>query len=348
MFNKENEKVLADVKNITGKNLWCNVPFTEISIFPKGDVYTCCPDFVNGYKWGNIYENTYDEIFNGNLAIAFRQSVINSTFEFCNLNMCVFKNSLKNDLRFKYFFNAQQQTLKRLNLNLDETCNVRCVSCRDNMIRESEETFLKKKKAFENIIMPILQNNNIEEIFIDGCGEVFVSKLSKYIIKKITKNFPSIKFIIITNGTLFNEKMYNSLNLKNKVSHVNISIHAATKETYEKIVRGGNFDKLKSNIDFLVNLKNKGEIENINFNFVVSSINYKEMIDFQKWANDLNVNTHFSSLKKWTGTDMCNNKYLQYTVFNPEHPEYNEFKKIVKNKIFQSKNCLMSDNLANN
>lgn len=41
----------------------CESPFFHIEVFPNGDVFTCCCDYI---KWsiGNIFENTFEEVWN--------------------------------------------------------------------------------------------------------------------------------------------------------------------------------------------------------------------------------------------------------------------------------------------
>jgi molybdenum cofactor biosynthesis enzyme MoaA len=342
------KEILERAAQILGEDLWCDLP--NFTIFDTGEFFPCCPDYINKYSFGNIYTDSIDELLNGEKAKRFKDSILNKTFEFCNLDMCVNYSSLKVAEHYHNRKIHEKENspfkIRRLCMNLDSTCNVRCVTCRDKILKETEEDFEKKKEIFDKKIVPIFETNPIERVFLNGCGEVFVSNISLYVIEQIIKKFPNVKFDIITNGILFNKYLYEKYHLKNKIGLMQISIHAITKETYDKIVREGNFAAVKRNIEYAVELKNNNEIQEIILNFVVSSLNYREMIAFQEYANKLNVNTHFSEYRKWNNNEMDRN-YSKYTVFKKDHPEYAEFKKIVDNDIFKSPKININLKLTN-
>lgn len=58
--------------------MFCPQPFYVIEIFEHGYVYTCCPDYINNYSLGNIYELPFEKIWNGPKAINFRRMLLNS------------------------------------------------------------------------------------------------------------------------------------------------------------------------------------------------------------------------------------------------------------------------------
>ena len=79
-----------------------------------------------------------------------------------------------------------------------------------------------------------------------------------------------------------------------------VSIDAATRETYEKVRRGGNFDVLRKNMEFASKLRKDGNLSYFRINFVVQSENYKEMIDFVEWGVELGVDeVFFSKVLNW-------------------------------------------------
>lgn len=338
-----NEELLKKAKEKLGKPLKCAIPFEKAYIYSKGDTYNCCPPLVNLYKIGNIFEQDFAEIWNGEKAQKFRQSILDGKFEFCSMDNCVF--NLEKDSKFVFDYSLYQNSVaplpKYFELNLDNTCNVQCVMCRDK-----KEYYPENIKKFENIIdskiIPMLQN--AETVYLNGCGEVFASSLYKKIIKKITQTYPKIRFDIITNGILATEENINEFGLKGHLKSVEVSIHATTKETYDKIVRGGKFDEVMKNLKTFAKMKKEGEIEYVQATFVVSSFNYKEMIDFQKMANDLEISASFWEYRKYGGAEM-DKHYDEIAVFEPYHPEHAEFLKIVQNDIFKSWNCDMGNKI---
>ncbi|MGN0015130.1 MAG: SPASM domain-containing protein [Candidatus Gastranaerophilaceae bacterium] len=335
----KNEEILKKAKEILGRDFTCIVPFEHLFFSCDGSIFPCCPALVNNYTFGNIFRsNSANEIWNGEEAQKFRKSVLDGSFRFCNLDSCINLNSLKNDSRFRADLKNKSKIAdlpKEVFFHIDMACNVRCITCRD------EKMFLEKEvkkytEITDSILIPILKN--AERVYLNGAGEVFASSLCKNLIQKITKIYPKIRFNIITNGILATEKNINEFGLRNKICSVEISMHAATKETYDKIVRGGDFDKVMENLKFLAGIKQNENINAIWLNFVVSSYNYKEMIDFQKLADSLGVNTRFWEYRKW-GNAKLDERYDEVAIFEPSHPEYEKYLKIVKNKIFEQPNC---------
>jgi len=113
------------------------------------------------------------------------------------------------------------------------------------------------------------------------------------------------------------------------VNSCEISIDAATKETYEKHTRiGGNWEILLDNLNFITTIPT---IRHYIFSFVVQDTNYKEMYDFYrmiesymskredkiKWEVKTNVITNWGTY----ADDVFNQK----DVSNPTHQEHSEF-----------------------
>ena len=76
----------------------------------------------------------------------------------------------------------------------------------------------------------------------------FASKLCKNLIQKLTEAYPDLKFNLITNGILATKENIELYGLKNKILSIEVSMHAVTKETYDKIVRGGDFNAVMKNL----------------------------------------------------------------------------------------------------
>ena len=67
----------------------CEKPFIYIETHIDGDITICCPAYVNNYAIGNFFEaTTFEEIWNGEKAQEFRASVIDSSYKYCNMDLC--------------------------------------------------------------------------------------------------------------------------------------------------------------------------------------------------------------------------------------------------------------------
>lgn len=334
----DNSEIIKETESYLGKKLQCIVPFEHLMFFQDGKVYSCCPSLVNKYTFGNIFEQSYEELWNGEKAKAFRQSILDGNYQFCDLKSCITRN-IKDDCRFnspQIYDSAEVKTLpKMIHFNIDETCNAQCIMCRDKSIHNAE--WIKKyEENVDKTLIPLLKN--AETVYLNGSGELFASNLCKNLVKKITTIYPNIKFDIITNGILATEENLKETGLTDKVQSIEISMHAAHKEVYEKIVRGGNFDKLMKNLKFISSMKKSGNLDFFWLNFVVSSYNYEEMIDFQKLANELGATTNFWEYRTWGVAEM-DKRYDEVAIFEPTHPNYEKYLKIINDDIFKSPNC---------
>jgi MoaA/NifB/PqqE/SkfB family radical SAM enzyme len=124
---------------------------------------------------------------------------------------------------------------------------------------------------------------------------------------------------------MWNKKVWNSMpNVHKFVKSCEISIDAATRETYETKVRlNGNWDNLISNLKFISTIKG---LRLIKPSFVVQQKNYKEMYDFAQLMKSIfgnKVLVLFVKMNNWgTFTDL---EFMKEKIWDSSHPEYSEF-----------------------
>ena len=106
----------------------------------------------------------------------------------------------------------------------------------------------------------------------------------------LKENYPDLKLQIITNGMLLNEKMWQTVK-HNTFAWINISVDGASRKTYEYIRKGGKWEILRSNLDFISKVRQSGQIAALNLNFLVLKSNYREILDFARWALELRCDT---------------------------------------------------------
>lgn len=298
----------------------CSFPFSVAEIDWDGNVYGCCAAYFIGYAFGNIFEQPFDEIWNGPKAQEFRRQFIDRNFNHCNFSICPkeFRKDIEPTLIAPY--------PKRVQLNYDSVCNARCIYCRDHHFKNDVSKF---EEHFEDIIVPILKN--AELVNVTASGEIFASNYAKNLVQRIGKIYPNLKFYIYTNGILCDEKHLREFGLWDRVEYYVVSLPAMTKETYDKIVLEGDFNKVINNIKFLGKQRAENKISNLIINFVVNSLNYKEMPQMVEFAKENHANVSFVTLNK-----LENNKniYDSIAIAEKSHPEHEEYLKVISNPIF--------------
>jgi radical SAM protein with 4Fe4S-binding SPASM domain len=332
-------------KNILSSPQCCRAPFINIEVTENGDVYPCCAEFINFYKFGNIFQNSYDEIWNGEKACAFRKSCWSQKYEYCNRNICWQAYDDKKNIIKNYDAESGKCRTypKQVDFSFDSSCNVRCITCRDKHYMMPQEENERLEKLIP-VLLPLVKD--AELVQTNGSGEVFVSKALKHLCSEISKKYPDIKFHVHSNGILFNEKNCVAyFGGADRLYGANISIHAAAENTYKKIVRDGNFELVMRNIKWLSALKKEGKLSYLGLIFVVSSLNFHEMKQFLELAINLNATADFRHLRLW-GSDYCK-EYKQHACFLPEHPNYRDVAAILKDPLFDSPHCLMNGVIKN-
>lgn len=135
-------------------------------------------------------------------------------------------------------------------------CNLNCIHCPYSYI--SKQKFYKPRHMEFDIYKKIVDevSRHKEVIFRLVCdGEPmmhprFLEMLSYAKQKEINP------LCFNTNGTLLNEKASSDI-LRLRVDVVEISLDALTKKTYEHIRRGANFEKVISNVNRFIELRNE-------------------------------------------------------------------------------------------
>jgi radical SAM protein with 4Fe4S-binding SPASM domain len=348
MRRQDNEIILSKFRNITPPSLpdsICLKAFDACMIDENGYVYFCCQEWVNWYSIGNIYESNFEYIWNGEAARKFRRTVWDGDYTFCNRNLCRSPNFVKREQIAHYYkSNGEYGQLPQfVKICHDKSCNVRCITCRDKHFVHSKEDMDRLDSLIDTRFIPLLKNT--KTVGLNGAGELFASRHCTNLVRRITNVYPNINFALHTNGILCDQDHLEKLGILDKIKHVEISIHAATKETYDKIVLGGNFDKVMKNLAFLSDLKKEGKIDQVQLSFVVTVLNYKEMKSFLEMGINFGFTVAFWNY--WKANVSIDSEYEKYAVFENFHPDYNDLAMILADPIFSSPGCVMNGVIKN-
>lgn len=247
----------------------CTLPFNYIEVYKDGAA-TCCP----AWNKVGIVKRPLTEIWNSPEFNQAREALKTG-------NVDVYCRTWCPRYRQEQQPGSYLKVPKHLRVAFDETCNLRCQTCRSDFIR-TDESFLKQRlQEIEELF-----GQNLESIELSGAGEVTASPVLREWLFNLTEDrFPKLRRVHFhTNGLLFNEHFWNQLPkfVQDCVDGIDVSIDAATKETYEKIRVGGKWETLLSSLEFIKSL-NKSYI----FCFVVQRDNYKEISQFYDFIHSV-------------------------------------------------------------
>jgi len=217
---------------------------------------------------------------------------------------------------------------------IDSTCNLHCLTCRNQVIVKTDSEKEKITLALKNIVYPALRNCKF--LALDGSGEFLASKPYERFLQTITRQeFPSLHLAFRTNGQSFTPERWEKFsNLKGMEITASVSIDAASKDVYEKLRRGANWETLCDNMEYIASLKIKGEIYYIVLNFVVQKGNFHQMEDFVSLARKWHAN--MICFMRLINYGISPQAYVEQDIFSPENPLRNEAVEIMMKIIHET------------
>ncbi len=317
----------------------CKYPFLHLEIDFDGYVYCCCPDYTNFYSFGNIFEQSFKEIWFGEKWQKFREDIVAHGYSNCNTSLCA---GLDDTQFFKGDKLPELTYPQHITLSVDSTCNCQCVMCRDWALVLKKFERKRLKRAVSEFLEMV---KHAEFVTLDGAGEVFASSFYKKFIRRAVEANPKLKFYILTNGILCNEKNIKDFGLEGRIYDVTISLHAACKRTYNRIVRKGNWEEVIKNIEYLSQLRDKNQIKSLNFTFVLSSLNYRDLPKFIEFAKGYNANVNIWPVRANNSCEFCEN-IAYYDISDVKHPKHKLLKKVLENSIVRESHLLINEQLG--
>jgi MoaA/NifB/PqqE/SkfB family radical SAM enzyme len=328
----------------------CAVPFDSLEVHDKRN-FLCCASWLTKHlpEGASVYDS-----FNSQEAKDVRDSMIDGSYRYCDENQCpylkMFKNGtaapiyhkdkLSEDLKERVERHKKGLEIKPtvVQFSMDRTCNLKCPSCRlDLIVADSHK--IKQVKAHIQEIEDTYADS-IKTLYITGTGDPFVSVGFRDFLRNFDKSkYPNLDTIHLhTNATKWNKEMWESMpNVHEFVHSAEISIDAATKYTYENETRiGGDWDELIENLHFISKLPN---LKRVKTSFVVQDTNYKEMKLFYDTMTSIfekKTKVFFGRINNWD--TFTEDEFEQKKVWDSNHPYYNDFVKEV-NSVLPAYNC---------
>lgn len=331
---------MAKVK-MAGQRVACVRPFLSVELDNIGRVFTCCNGYIK-FPIGNIFEQSFEEIWNGERAREIRRKMLAGDLSCCNMDICNTRDlcgerTLDRNLSADELAALGEKMIypRGVLLANDEECNVACMMCRHKVIAHSDQELAKMSAGNDNILSML---KNAELVYVSGKGDPFSSRYMRALIKQIVQTYPQMKFRVSTNGILASKELFEDLGLlrsesggdEDRVTQVNFSIHAATEKTYNKIVKGGNWQAVMRNLKWLSERQRAGRIKELFMIFVLSSLNFRELPDFLRLTRQFGANPLIWDYKNWGVQSGLEARNL--AVFDPRHRDYPELVEILQDE----------------
>jgi MoaA/NifB/PqqE/SkfB family radical SAM enzyme len=274
-------------------------------------------------------------IWNSERARAIRQSILDDSFRHCTA--CPFLETVSGCVRYvDEVEDPNERSILRsgtvasespevVNLAYDRTCNLSCPSCRTELVVARGSHL----EALERMQRRLLDGDllaRIECLYVTGSGDPFASRLYRDLLRSIDPaRYPRLRVRLHTNGLLFTPETWSDLGpVRARVQEVEVSVDAACASTYAINRRGGDWQTLLANLDFIATLRRDGPIENLQLSFVVQANNWREMPAFVELGGQFGADRiFFSALRNWN--TFFDHEFSQRAVHLRDHPEHAAF-----------------------
>jgi molybdenum cofactor biosynthesis enzyme MoaA len=311
----------------------CNRPMKTVTIDMFTNCMLCTCDGWLPKPVGKITDfEKLEDIWTNDIAVELQQNILDKKFTWCAVEHCGIK------------FASNYETTYKMTFGIDDSCNLKCPSCRREAIMYNSGPLFEMKIQAVNHAIKLLAKFDLPiHITLASSGDPLASVIYRPFLHSYIPK-PNQTFTLFTNGLLIKKQLHKT-SLLSKITEFKISIDAATKQTYEKVRLGGNWEILIESLNYL---KSQNLNHLINFQFIVQEKNFRDITKFIELCNYYDcrgtltqlddwgtwVNENIETPDKWTlefGT------YLDNNVLDAKNKNYKEcidiLKKIQTNKL---------------
>jgi cyclic pyranopterin phosphate synthase len=279
------------MKKVVGKELiqkfkdkeltedFCIVPFTTLQLEADGNVNMCRQKGTE-FSIGNIKDKTIEEIWNDKPIREIRKEFLDGKIKTCEkdikykkCNLCTENNEIFDEVEIS---EIQSGPILRLGFNINGKCNLQCQMCHvwqmpNDLYNDENFWNYAREKIF-----PTLREVELLS------GEPFLQKDTYKLIDILSKQNPTCRWIITTNGHWkLNDKIKTDLD-KILLRDIIISIDSVVPETYSKIRKLGKLEIVLKNLDEFITYEKSRRARglkgfNIKINYLIQKDNWKEI-----------------------------------------------------------------------
>ena len=290
----------------------CPRPFDTILIDKQGSCYACeCQSWLP-QSLGNLQVKALDEIIGNRIHQHLQSSIEDGTFRYCNNHRCA---------HLKHGMGWDRVRPFQVRLAIDDSCNLRCPSCRTGMVFHTEGTAFRRGVRLADRINDWLSTRRESvQVHMGSDGDPFASHVYRHFMEH-TPVRENIKYSILTNGLMFKEFHQRVPNIVSNLYELGVSIDGASRETYERLRLGGKWDKMLEGLESMTEQKSRHGFDLV-MHFVVQRDNYHEMPDIVELARKHHVDRLWlNKIEDWN----VMHDWAQQDIFASGHPKHRDF-----------------------
>jgi MoaA/NifB/PqqE/SkfB family radical SAM enzyme len=248
-----------------------------------------------------------EDVWASPTAQALQQSIDRKTFDNCAVTRC---GVMHYDMI---------ETEYTISINIDESCNLRCPSCRTDAVMITSGDKHEEKLAWANHLVDLLEQFEQPcRIIMSGNGDPLASSIMRPLLHRYKPREKQwIK--LFTNGLLLRKQLTDNPVLAH-IDEYLISIDAGSAEVYEQVRLGGRWEQLMDNFAFLKEhtRHRDGSNHNVALTMVMQKNNYRDMKNFCELCIQYGFLGSITKLEDWgTWRD-----FSEHDVLNAKHAEH--------------------------
>lgn len=310
----------------------CNVPLYTICVDFLGNCLLCDCDGWLPLPVGTVQEfASIQDVLSCDRAQLLQQDVVQGSFSYCAVDHCGirFGDRIKNKVT--------------LSVNIDESCNLACPSCRrDHVMLTQGPDYGKKLQDVARIVQWLSVYDDPIHVVLSGNGD----PLASHVIRTLMLNWQiqaNQTFTIMTNGLLI-KKILTKLPILDQITDFQISVDAGSQSVYENVRRPGKWSALVENLAFLCE-SNKSSRTSLKF--ALQKSNFRDVPAFVVLCESYGMTGVIHQLDDW-GTwsiiaplkpdvwTIKNGVFSDHDVLDTKHPDHQEAVSIVSQFVQHS------------
>jgi MoaA/NifB/PqqE/SkfB family radical SAM enzyme len=275
----------------------CNFPHRMLVVDRIGNCFVCACEAWLPFSVGNITDfEKLEDIWSSPGARQLQQDIDSKKFTHCAVDRCGVINSDQLAKNYCGPTNRESDSFC-ISINIDDSCNLRCPSCRKDQIMITQgDDFDRKQQMVKHLVTMLEQFDRPAHIVMSGNGDPLASNIMRPLIKNWQPR-ANHSIRLFTNGLLLEKQLTHSP-VVNNITQYFISIDAGSKDVYEKVRLGGLFSQLRKNFEFLRNLVDKTHAD-VLLKFVLQKDNVNDMINFADLCNEFGFSGVINRLENW-------------------------------------------------
>lgn len=296
---------------------FCHAPFLNLHFSHGGEVLACCHNRT--HILGTYPAQSVDEIWTGEKAQQLRRAMVaNDLSKGCQACM---RQLMAADLAglddmagsywhkwfTKYWRDASAhgghpERFARLpftvEFELHNSCNLECVMCHgvaSSTIRKRRDALPALPSPYDSAFVDQVARI-LPEVSTAGFtgGEPFLIPLYYEIWDRIAECNPKMFLMLVTNGTILNDRVRRLVERLNFV--INVSMDSIVKETYESIRVGSSFDLVMENSLYFADVMHRRGMP-FTWRCCAMRQNWRELPDMVRFCDDRGIRVVFNQVE---------------------------------------------------